>query len=86
MSKLYESEFTLDIGGDERDVRVRCLVDVIGLNAELDGSPEALVDGGWVDTDNLDIALCDLERIEERLCEQALEDDADQCVDWGECA
>lgn len=88
MSRLYSATaVTLTIAGGERDLAVRGLVDLEpsrsrGMEATLDGEPECFLDGAWVsfgDVEELDAG--DRARAEEILCDLALEDDRDACVD-----
>lgn len=87
----YETTATVTIAGDERDVRVRG--DVVceyglgmggGIGAELDGEPELFVGGTWIDAETLGIDAQDRERVEDALCDLALEDDSDACVEAAE--
>lgn len=80
MSRLYELDTTLDVGGDEADYRVRCHVMVepsrsFGWEASLDGHPEVLVDGRWIDLEEVCTDPVSVHRVEEWLCDAALEDD-----------
>lgn len=88
MSTRYEAVATVTIAGDEADHRVRAHVEVEpsrshGWSATIDGSIEVLVDGRWVDIDDAGLDAQDRERVEDVLCELALDDDTDQCVEWG---
>ena len=69
MSRLVERDVTVDIDGTERDVPMRCWVDVGAVGATLDGRPEMLLDGEWVEMD-------DAARYEDALCEQAISETA----------
>lgn len=90
MSRHYESLVTITIADEERDVRVSCHVSVGhefgiggGVGAELDGDPRVeRTPGTWVDANDLSLSRGDLTLIEETLCDVALEDDRDACVEW----
>jgi hypothetical protein len=72
MSRLVEREVTIEVDGDERDVPVRCWVDVGHIGAVLDGRPEVLIDGEWSE-----MARDHADRIEDALCEQAINEESD---------
>lgn len=81
MSTRYtETEVTLTIEGDERDVYVRGFVDVNTTGATLDGDPDVRTDGDWWPVDAVNVGAGDRDRIEEALCEAAFTDDRDSCV------
>ena len=65
MTRLVERDVTIEVDGDERDVPMRCWVDVGVVGATLDGRPEMLLDGEWVEMD-------DATRYEDAICEQAI--------------
>lgn len=86
MSKRYTADVTITLERVERDCTVRCHVSLEPSNsrgwaATLDGVPDACIDGEWLPLDVLDVEPSDHDSIEEALCEAALEDDSDQCVD-----
>ena len=72
MSRLVEREVTIIIDGDEHDAPVRCWVDVRAIGASLDGRPEVFVDGEWTEME-----CADIERVEDAICEQAINEEAD---------
>ena len=74
MTRLVERDVTVEVGGDERDVPMRAWVDVGVVGAALDGRPEMLLDGEWVEMD-------DATRYEDALCEQAISEYADRYSD-----
>ena len=76
MSRLVEKTVTLTIRGDERDVPVRCWVDVGPISASLDGDPEMLIGGEWVD-----MTKADAEALTDALCEQGMQDELDAASD-----
>ncbi len=55
-----------------------------GFGAELDGAAQVLVPEGWFDTDGIELGAGDADRIEEALCDLALDDDTSECVEWGD--
>lgn len=88
-SRYTETLVTLTIDGDERDCGVRGFVEVepgLGMGgaigAVLDGDPEILLGNDWWPLDSVNLDAGDAERISDALCDVALEDDADQCVEW----
>ena len=88
MSDYYEARVTVTADGEERDVFVRGFVTVepgLGMGgamgAELDGDPEVMISGTWCPIESVDLDDGDEDRIEEALCDKALEDeglDADE--------
>jgi hypothetical protein len=68
MSRLVEREVTITIDGDERDVPLRCWVDVRAVGASLDGRPEVLIDGEWTEYEG---------DLEDTICEQAINEESD---------
>ena len=85
---MYTTKITVTIGGDERDAYVRAYVECgwdvghpNGFGARLDGDAEVRVGNAWVTADDVELGEGDLARIEEALCDAALNDDSDQCVD-----
>lgn len=82
MSKTYEAETTLTVRGEERDVTVRCKVDLEWDHgyptASLDGGIQVLVGKEWLDGEDV-LSASDLEHAEDVLAELALEDDSDVC-------
>jgi hypothetical protein len=82
MSADYvERLVTVTIDGDECDVRVRSYVEVapwLGVGgswgARLDGDPDVMVEGEWCPLDSVNVGPRDRDRIEEALCDRALED------------
>lgn len=72
MSRLVEREVTIEVAGDERDVPMRCWVDVRAIGASLDGRPEVCIDGEWSEMPAADAA-----RYEDTICEQAIRDESD---------
>jgi hypothetical protein len=87
ISRPYETEVTLTIDGDERDVTVRANVCIECNRGEWSASVDgpikvrlALVDGiapAWVDMDYLVVDERDHELAGDALCELALTDDSD---------
>jgi hypothetical protein len=85
MSARYEALVTLTVRGEEQDVFVRAHVEREyqgGWLAYIDGDIEANVDGEWTDLDALGVDAKEAERAGDELCNAALEDDTDQCVEW----
>ena len=85
MSRQYETELTVTIDGDEQDVTVRAHITFEegfggGWGAALDGDVEVLRDGKWVDLADL-VSPKDAENAADALCELALSDDTDLCLD-----
>lgn len=82
MSDYHEARVTISVDGDERDVTVRGFVSVkpgLGMGgawgAELDGDADIWIDRDWFPLDSVNLDEGDDERIEEALCNAALEDD-----------
>ncbi len=77
---MTHTEVTLTIDGSERDVPVRGSVLVepgLGMGgsigAEIDGGVQLRIDRRWVDVEDVALDAQDVERIDEALCEAALE-------------
>jgi hypothetical protein len=85
MSARYEALVTLTVRGEEQDVFVRAHVERElfgrGWQAAIDGDIEANVDGKWTDLDALGVDAKEAARAGDELCDAALEDDSDQCVE-----
>lgn len=85
MSKRYETEYTLDLDrGGEQDFGIRAHVQVeyergVPL-ATIDGEIEVLYDGNWEPIAKWPLSDDTLSRVEDALCEFALEDDSDICA------
>ena len=87
-SRYYSVKVTVTVDGDERDVFVggfvECGWDVgcpNGFGAILDGDADVMINGTWCPIDSVNLGEGDAGRIADALCETALEDDSDQCVD-----
>ncbi len=76
MNRLVETTATLMVGGDERDVPIRCWIDVGPIEATLDGTPEMQVDGEW-----RALTAAETKGVEDLLCEQAIQDELDAASD-----
>lgn len=81
-SEMHDVRMTLTIDGDERDVGVRGFVAVepglgVGgaLGAVVDGEPVIYIGGDWWPLDSVNLDDGDAERIDEALCEAALDGD-----------
>ena len=73
MSRLVNRSVTLVVDGDDLDVPLRCWVDVCRLGATLDGAPEVLIKGEWVEMDPKLVRFVD-----DAICEQAVTEEADE--------
>jgi hypothetical protein len=88
MSRYTQALVTLTISGDEVDVYVRAFVSVepgLGMGgswgAALDGSIDVRTGGDWFPIDSVDVGEGDAERAEDALCDAALSDDSEECID-----
>ena len=89
MSKRYEATCTLALTNedDERDYTVTALVEygAFGMGgapgARIDGEIRVYVNGRFRPLDDYELDARVVDGVEAALCEAALEDDSDQCVD-----
>lgn len=87
MSRRYETKVTITLDDEERDVTARARVEVGpglshgGWGAEIDGQVELLIGDVWTEMEDVPLETRDIERIDEALCDAALEDDSSECVE-----